>query len=261
MKILFLLFCALLSMSTLAREFDTVLMVSIDALHPAALSEKVSPTLQRLMVPGRYTLEGLSVSPPQTLIAHAAMMTGLTPVQSGQQNNDWKPGMAQVAQETLFDFAKQRGYQTAFFYAKQKLGYLLSAAVDVHALARDDGVDQARAFFLQPGRRFVFLHLSGLEDAGADSGWLSPGYLDELTHIDATLSPLLDAVRHRGSYLVVVTSDHAGHERQHGTVHPEDFRLPVIMASDQPVPALGPGAWPITELKALVQGALDTAVR
>ncbi|MBA3057287.1 alkaline phosphatase family protein, partial [Rhodoferax sp.] len=241
MKTLSLIFCALLAGPALATQVDTVLMVSIDALHPAALSEQASPTLQRLMRSGRYTLQGQSVSPPQTLIAHTAMLTGLAPAQSGKQDNNWKPGQPQVARETLLDVAKQRGFQTAYFYAKPKLGYLISAAVDEHALARDDGIDRAQAFFSQPGQRFVFLHISGLEDAGADSGWLSPDYVNELTYIDRTLAPLLDAVAQRGSYLVVVTSDHAGHERQHGTLHPEDFKLPVIMVADRTLPALAPG--------------------
>lgn len=256
MKIWFLLFCWLLAGPVLAREVETVLIVSIDALHPAALSEQASPTLHSLMRSGRYTLQGQSVTPPQTLIAHTAMLTGLTPAQSGKQDNDWKPGLPQVARETLLDVAKQRGFQTAYFYAKPKLGYLMSAAVDEHALARDDGVDRARAFFRQPGGRFVFLHISGLEDAGADSGWLSADYLDELTYIDRTLAPLLGDVAKRGSYLVVVTSDHAGHERQHGTSHPEDFKLPLIMAADQTLPALAPGVFSITDLKSLVQSLL-----
>ncbi|NDP37903.1 MAG: hypothetical protein GZ093_04025 [Rhodoferax sp.] len=256
MKIWLLFFCGLLAGSALAREVETVLMVSIDALHPAALSEQASPTLHRLMRSGRYTLQGQSVTPPQTLIAHTAMLTGLAPAQSGKQDNDWKPGLPQVARETLLDVAKQRGFQTAYFYAKPKLGYLISAAVDEHALARDDGIDRARAFFRQPGRRFVFLHISGLEDAGADSGWLSAGYLDELTYIDRTLAPLLGDVAQRGRYLVVVTSDHAGHERQHGTSHLEDFKLPLIMAADQTLPALAPGVFRITDVKRLVQSLL-----
>lgn len=256
MKIWFLLFCWLLAGPVLAREVETVLIVSIDALHPAALSEKTSPTLHSLMRSGRYTLQGQSVTPPQTLVAHTAMLTGLTPEQSGKQDNDWKPGMAQVAQETLLDVAKQRGFQTAYFYAKPKLGYLISVGVDEHALARDDGIDRARAFFRQLGRRFIFLHISGLEDAGADSGWLSADYLDELTYIDRTLAPLLGDVAKRGSYLVVVTSDHAGHERQHGTSHPEDFMLPLIMAADQTLPAPAPGVFSITDLKSLVQNLL-----
>jgi predicted AlkP superfamily pyrophosphatase or phosphodiesterase len=181
-----------------ASEVETVLIVSIDALHPAALSQKTSPTLVRLMHSGRYTLEGRSVTPPQTLIAHTAMMTGLTPEQSGKQDNNWKPGLPQVARETLFDLVKQRGYQTAYFYAKPKLGYLINAAVDEHALAREDSIDRARAFFGQRDKRFVFLHISGLEDEGADAGWLSDDYLDELTHIDMMLAPLLDDVAKRG---------------------------------------------------------------
>lgn len=256
MRIGLLFFCWLLAASAFAREVETVLIVSIDALHPAALSEQASPTLHSLMRSGRYTLQGQSVTPPQTLIAHTSMMTGLTPAQSGKQDNDWKPGMPQVARETLLDVAKQRGFQTAYFYAKSKLGYLISAAVDEHALARDDGVDRARAFFSRPGRRFVFLHISGLEDAGTDSGWLSADYAEELTHIDRTLAPLLDEVAKRGSYLVVVTSDHAGHERQHGTNHPEDFKLPLITAADQALPALAPGVFHIIDLKRLVQSLL-----
>ncbi len=242
-----------------ASEFDTVLMVSIDALHPAALSEKTSPTLDRLMRSGRYTLEGQSVTPPQTLIAHTAMMTGLTPEQSGKLDNDWKPGLPQVARETVFDLVKQRGYQTAYLYAKPKLGYLISAAVDEHALARNDGIDRARAFFGRTGRRFVFLHISGLEDEGADAGWLSEDYLDELTYIDMMLAPLLDDVAKRGRYLVLVTSDHGGHERQHGTLHPEDFKLPLIMAASHLLPPLKTGVFPITELKRLLHNTLVAA--
>lgn len=261
MKPILLLFFFLFARPVLASEVETVLIVSIDALHPAALSDKTSPTLDRLMHSGRFTLQGRSVTPPQTLIAHTAMMTGLTPEQSGKQDNDWKPGQVQVARETLFDLAKQRGFRTAYFYAKPKLGYLISAAVDEHALARDDGIDRAQTFFGKPGRRFVFLHISGLEDEGADAGWLSEDYLDELAYIDMMLAPLLDDVAKRGRYLVLVTSDHAGHERQHGTSHPEDFKLPLIIAASQSLAPLASGVFNITELKQLLQKTLDATER
>ena len=259
MKTGLMLFFLCLATPLFASEIQTVLIVSIDALHPAALSQKTSPTLDRLMHSGRYTLEGQSVTPPLTLIAHTAMLTGLTPAQSGKQDNDWKPGLPQVARETLFDLAKQRSFHTAYFYAKPKLGYLISAAVDVHALARDDGIDRAKAFLAQADKRFVFLHISGLEDEGADAGWLSEDYLEELNYIDTMRAPLLDEVAKRGRYLVLVTSDHGGHERQHGTLHPDDFKLPLIMAASHPLPPLAPGVFHITELKRLVHDTLVTA--
>ena len=243
----------IIAMPALAGEVETVLIVSIDALHPDALSEKNSPTLYALMRSGRYTLAGKSTDPPKTLIAHTAMMTGLTPEESGKRDNDWKPGMPQVARESLFDDARQRGFRTAFFYAKQKLGYLLSAAVDEHALARDEGIGLARAFFSKDGRRFVFLHLSGLEDAGTDSGWLSPEYLEELREIDLALAPLLNDAGKRGAYLIAVTSDHAGHDRLHGTSHPDDFRRPLIMVADRGLPPLAAGAFHITGLRDIIK--------
>lgn len=259
MKAGLLVFFLALGVPVFASEIETVLVVSIDALHPAALSQRTSPNLDRLMQSGRYTLNGHSVTPPQTLIAHTAMMTGLTPEQSGKQDNDWKPGQPQVARETVFDLAKQRGFHTAYFYAKPKLGYLINAAVDEHALARDDGIDRARTFLGKADRRFVFLHISGLEDEGADAGWLSDDYLDELNYIDMMLAPLLDEVAKRGRYLVLVTSDHAGHERQHGTLHPDDFKLPLIMAASHDLLPLAPAVFHITELKRLLHSTLVAA--
>lgn len=240
-----------------ARDFDSVLIVSIDALHPDALSEKTSPTLHALMRPGRYTREGRSVDPPKTLIAHTAMMTGLAPEENGKTDNDWKPGMPPMSRSTLFDDAKRHGYRTAFYYAKPKLGYLVSKAVDEHALARDDGIDRARAFFGKDGRRFAVLHVSGLEDAGTHYGWLSPEYIDELSYIDMALAPLFEVVSQRGAYLIVVTSDHAGHGRLHGTSHADDFKIPLIIASDRDLPPLPSGTFLITGLRDIVQQILS----
>lgn len=238
------------------REIETVLLVSIDALHPDALSAKTAPTLHALMRPGRFTLAGKSVDPPKTLIAHTAMLTGLTPEQSGKKDNDWQPGQPRVAQTTLFDDARRQGFHTAFYFAKPKLGYLAGAAVDEQALAPDEGIDRARAFFRQGGKRFVLLHVSGLEYAGMNSGWLSPDYLDELTYIDMALAPLFEDIGKRGIWRLIVTSDHAGHERQHGTSHPEDFKLPLILAGNPALPPLSPGVFPITGLRSLVRPML-----
>ena len=250
----FLLPCILFFSIGSAGAADSVLVVSIDALHPAALGAKAMPTLHALMQSGRFTLKGRSVDPPKTLIAHTAMLTGLPPDRNGKRDNDWQPGEPQVAKPTLFDDAKGLGYRTAYYYSKPKLGYLISATVDVHGLESDGGIAQVRDFFRGEGKRFAFLHVSGLEWTGGDSGWLSQAYLDELTDIDAGLAPLFDELRQRGSYAIVVTSDHAGHGRQHGTRHPEDYKLPLIVAGNVvPLPRLPAGNWSVVELRALVR--------
>lgn len=235
-----------------AHAADTVLVVSIDALHPDALSAKTTPTLHALMQSGYYTLDGRSVEPPKTLIAHTAMLTGLPPAQNGKADNDWQPGQPQVGKPTVFDDARKAGYRTAYYYSKPKLGYLVNAAVGAHGLEPHTSIERTLAFIRGKGKRFAFLHVSGLEWAGMESSWLSQDYLDELTQIDAALAPLFTEVSKRGRYAIVVTSDHAGHDTLHGTDHPEDYKLPLILAGNVKLPPLPPGEWLVTGLRALV---------
>jgi predicted AlkP superfamily pyrophosphatase or phosphodiesterase len=215
-----------------AASLQNVVIISIDALHPAALVSGTTPAIFKEMTAGTYTLDGHSTNPPKTLIAHTAMFTGFGPDKSGKSDNQWKPGEPRVDRQTIFDIAKHHGFQTGFFYSKQKLGFLVNNAVDVKHWSREDAIDLAEAFVKKPGRRFVFLHVSGLDSVGPEYGWLSPEYKEELSYIDEYLTPLIRLVKDQENYLIIITSDHAGHDKIHGSQHPEDFRLPFIAHSD-----------------------------
>lgn len=242
-----------------SQSIDTVLVISIDALHPDAMEKGTTPVLGGLMKQGAFTLKGMSVDPPKTLIAHMAMFTGLEPSANGKTDNDWKPGEPQVPKPTIFNTAKRLGYRTAFFYSKPKLAYLVNGAVDEHGLAPDDGVDRARAFISKRGGTFVVLHLSGLEYDGMEYGWLSKEYLETFAEIDRALAPLFEDVQKRGRYVLVVTSDHAGHGKLHGTDHPDDYRLPLIVVSDVVVcREIQDRPYRVTELKTLVERVITT---
>lgn len=242
-----------------SQSIDTVLIISIDALRPDALEKGTTPVLGGLMKQGTFTLKGMSVDPPKTLIAHTAMFTGLEPSANGKTDNGWKPGEQRVTLPTVFDTAKRLAYRTAFFYSKPKLGYLVNGAIDEQGLAPDDGVDRARAFISKRGRTFVVLHLSGLEYDGMENGWLSKQYLETFAEIDRALAPLFDDIRKQGRYLIIVTSDHGGHDRLHGTSHPDDFRVPLIIASDRAkIPDLR-DSYRITGLKGIVEKMLSIA--
>jgi predicted AlkP superfamily pyrophosphatase or phosphodiesterase len=216
-----------------AESFSNVLIVSIDALHPDALSSKTSPIIYRQMISGAYTLRGISTDPPLTLISHTAMFTGLGPAESGKSDNNWQPGEPTVAKNTIFNLAMSNGFLTGYYYSKEKLGFLVNPAVSDHRFSRDNAVDIAYAFFRKPGNHFVFLHVSGLDEVGPVKGWLSPEYLEELSFIDEMLGTLIDTVQRKGDYLIIITSDHAGHGTVHGSNHPDDFKLPFVIASDR----------------------------
>jgi predicted AlkP superfamily pyrophosphatase or phosphodiesterase len=220
------------SSTALAQEPANILVVSIDALVPEALGDETSPFISELMRQGVYSLNGMSVDPPLTLVSHAAMVTGLAPNQGGRLDNDWSPGEPMVQGKTIFLAAKTAGYRTGFFYAKQKLGYLVSSDVDEHKLSAFP-TDEALQF-IRRGNSFTFVHISGLDQVGPEFGWLSKEYLEELGYIDEYLKPLVDEVRSQGEYCIIILSDHGGHEKLHGCGHPEDFRIPIIVLQSQP---------------------------
>jgi len=216
-----------------ANELKNILIISIDALHPKALNPKTSNNLQKLMEQGVYTLDGFSTNPPLTLVSHAAMFSGIGPEKGGRQDNTWHSGQSGIKGETIFNIAKSQGYSTGFFYSKGKLGFLVNQAVDQQKLDSNFSVENAMAFVkISDQKKFCFLHISGLDRTGPVEGWLSPGYMEELFFIDESIAPLIEMVKSKESYLIIVTSDHAGHGTIHGSNHPDDAKLPLIMASD-----------------------------
>jgi predicted AlkP superfamily pyrophosphatase or phosphodiesterase len=226
-----LIFC-LWAVASNATSLKNIIIFSIDALHPAALNARATPTIYKEMREGAYTLDGYSTNPPKTLISHTAMFTGLTPEKNGKMDNQWQSGEPTIQRKTIFDNAKRHGFQTGYFYSKEKLGYLVSDAVDVHRLSRDGSIDLAEAFVGKSGRHFVFLHVSGLDFVGPEYGWLSAEYQEELSYIDDYLTPIIRSVKEQKNYLIIITSDHAGHDKIHGSQHPDDYKLPFIIHSD-----------------------------
>lgn len=243
----------------MAMDFDRVVIVSIDAWHPASISAQRTPVIAALMQQGSYTLNGRSTEPPKTLIAHTAMMTGLSPQQNGKTDNLWSPGDPQVGVPTIFDLARARGYRTGYFYSKRKLGYLENPAIDEAVFDSLGSQEKALGFLKQGGHRFAFVHISGLDVSGPESGWLSEDYLETLFYIDLELKELVDYLQQQGSYLLILTSDHAGHGKEHGTSDPEDYRLPLVVASDRmSFPEIQGRPYRITELRALLDRYLTT---
>lgn len=226
-----LIFC-LWAVASNAASLKNVIIISIDALHPAALNAGTTPTIYGEMRQGAYTQEGQSTNPPLTLISHTAMFTGQGPDKNGKSDNQWQPGEPTIERKTIFNSAKQKGFQTGFYYSKQKLGYLVNEAVDVYRWSRDDAIHFAEAFVRKPGRHFVFVHVSGLDFVGPEHGWLSPEYMEELSYIDEYLTPLIRLVKEQKNFVIIITSDHGGHEKIHGSRHPDDYKLPFIAHSD-----------------------------
>ncbi len=221
------------SFPAFSSEIKSVLIISIDALHPAAIGPETTPNINGLMKQGVFTLDGQSTVPPLTLLSHGAMFSGLGPGRGGRAQNDWRPGEAVIQDKTIFDLAKANRFSTGFFYSKEKLGYLVTDTVDRHEWDPDFSIENGLDFFRNSDdKKFCFLHISGLDRAGPVDGWMSQGYMEEVFYIDQAIAPLIRMVMSKGGYLLMITSDHAGHGKVHGSDHPDDAKLPLVMVSD-----------------------------
>lgn len=117
-------------------ENGSVVVISIDALHPDAIVKIKPKNIGKLIDIGVSNFNGKSVKPPKTLISHTAMVTGKTPIDSGYNSNVWKAGDPTVSGETVFHDARSAGLKTYYIYSKQKLGFLNNSAIDKSIFVR-----------------------------------------------------------------------------------------------------------------------------
>lgn len=146
-----------------------------------------------------------------------------------------------------------------FFYSKEKLGFLVNKALDAHGWSKGFAIDHANEFPKTPGRHFVFLYVSGLDEVGPEYGWLSPEYLEVMMYIDEFLAPVSEYVEKQQKYLIINTSGHAGHGKIHGSQDPEDYKLPFIIYSDvRNVKLYQDIQYSVTDLKKILESLISS---
>jgi predicted AlkP superfamily pyrophosphatase or phosphodiesterase len=218
-----------------------VLLVSIDGLRPDAIQRFDAPTLQRLVREGSYTLAASTITPSKTLPSHTSMLTGEPPERHGVLWNNLATAKADsVTLPTVFGVARSYGYRTAAFFSKSKFQALqLPGTLDFSQAPRgwfgrwsgDRTVDDVEVHLATAKPNLLFVHLTDPDRAGHDTGWMSAAYGRAVARADVAVARMLaaaDVAFGAGNFSVIVTADHGGHERDHGSDHPLDVTIPWI---------------------------------
>ncbi|KIQ53842.1 hypothetical protein SY28_11760 [Meiothermus taiwanensis] len=213
--------------------------VTIDGLRPDALEAAPAPTLQTLMREGAFTLNARSVYPSLTLPCHMSLFHSLPPERHNVLTNTYVPMARPVP--GLFEVLRQARKRSGMFYSWEPLRDLarpLSLSVakliayEHNPEVSDRRVVEAALPYLRSGELdFTFLYLGSVDEVGHLEGWMSPAYLRQVAHVDALLGQVLAGLP--PETVLLVMSDHGGHQRMHGTERPEDMTVPFI--------AWGPG--------------------
>jgi arylsulfatase A-like enzyme len=192
--------------------------------------------LQGLMDRGAFSLQAHTIDPSVTLPSHTSMLTGLCPAKHGVTWNDYIPSKGYAQGTDLFELAHAAGLQTVMFVGKEKLRQITEPAnVDIFKFINDrDLVITAQLLANFPAQFGVlFVHFPTADWMGHEYGWLSAQQLNVLRYGDEALGMILarlDELGIRNETLIIVTADHGGHGKEHGSTQPEDMLIPWIIA-------------------------------
>ena len=215
-----------------------LIVVSIDGLRPDAIDLSRARTLQRLSEEGASARRALTILPSFTLPSHTSMLTGLdVPGHGVTWNDDRFSSLGPIDVPTALEMARAEGCTTAAFFSKRKMRLLdrpgsldrahIPADEHYHFAARM--THEVETFLRFAAADVVFIHLSDVDLAGHVFGWMGPPYRLAVREADAALERMLRAVeRQVGDATVIVTSDHGGSGRTHGTASAEDREIPWI---------------------------------
>ena len=224
-----------------SRLTPHVVLISIDGLRPDAIGTFTTPTLERLMLEGSFTLTASTITPSKTLPSHTSMLTGQPPERHGVLWNNVVSADADIIElPNVFGLARSRGYRTAAFFSKAKFQPLQQPGTLDYSQAPGGWFGRwssARTAadvskHLSTARpNLLFVHLSDPDRAGHSSGWMSAAYGRAVTATDSAISQLLTAADRsfgKENYTVIVTADHGGHDFDHGSADALDVTIPWI---------------------------------
>lgn len=216
------------------RAADRVVVLSIDGLRPDAINSRTR-TLRHLRGHGATAVRADTIESSSTLPSHASMLSGVDVDRHGLDFNGWRPENGRIQAPSVFSIARAAGLSTSLIVAKRKLEHLIHDG-DAE-LFRTGGMfcQRVNAIALPHLREAKdgvhFVHYSDVDAAGHRFGWMSPEYMRAVRRVDACLGRLIEALHARGDLertLVVITADHGGHGRSHGSARRVDRRIPWI---------------------------------
>jgi len=218
---------------------EHALLISIDGLRPDALTLTDTPVLDRLIAEGARTMTCRADMPSVTLPCHQTMLRGVSVARHGINTNTFHPLVRPVP--SLIDAAHQAGLKTGSFYNWEQLRDLSDpGSLNVSYLTREvdspEGDDRVTETALESmertGLHLSFVYLGHLDHAGHHVGWMTEPYLAAITNADRCIGRLIQGVERLGwleNTAVLVTADHGGHEKSHGTEMDEDMLVPWVL--------------------------------
>jgi hypothetical protein len=218
--------------STSQASADLVVLVSVDGFRPDVITPDMR-ALHKLYLQGATPHIARTIDKSATLPSHASMVSGVDPAQHGLNFNSYRPDHGAIAAPTVFSVTHAAGLPTAMFVGKGKLRHLLGKSADASftmaGMFCTKLLKQALPYLQSAERGLLFLHFADPDSAGHRYGWMTTEYEEAAHRADRCVGQVMEAIEASGRAsrtLLLVTSDHGGHNKSHGTRLDVDARIP-----------------------------------
>ena len=212
-----------------------VLLILVDGMRPDGLLGCGNAFADALLEHAQYALDAQTVMPSVTLPCHMSLFHSVTPERHGILTNTYVPQVRPV--RGLCEVLRAAGKTCAFFYNWEELKDLsrpdslawaqyISGHVYGYEAANPRLTDAAISYIQADKPDFAFLYLGWTDAAGHGYGWMGDEYLRSVSGSVDCIKKCIASIP--DDYLVIVTADHGGHGRSHGTEMPEDMTIPVV---------------------------------
>lgn len=213
---------------------NKVILISVDGMRPDGFLACGNPHIHEIMARATYTLDGQTVVPSVTLPCHMSLFHSVPPTRHDITTNRYIPMSHKI--NGLFEQLDNAGKVCAMYYGWEPLrdvarpGSLVYAEY-IHSYAEESVdtllADSALARIAQSHPDFVFLYMVETDEKGGhDNGWMTQTYLDRISIAVDNIRRVLEACGEE--YTVIITADHGGHDRTHGTELTEDMTIPMF---------------------------------
>lgn len=220
-----------------------VILFLVDGMRPDGITAAPTPTMDRILEGGVYTLNARTVMPSVTLPCHVSLFFSAPPERHNILTNTWTPMVRPIP--GLFDVLHQHGLRTASFYNWEQLRDLsspgaLNFSLMMSNLLEPEGrgdlelADYAIRWLTTHPFDFAFIYLGQTDELAHRTGWMSDAYFESLHYADEAMGRVMAALPDDVTY--VVTADHGGHDRHHGTDMDEDMTIPLLIRPSDSMP-------------------------
>lgn len=210
------------------------ILILVDGMRPDSLGEIAKA--QKIIAESSCTMDAQTVYPSVTLPCHISLFHSVTPQRHGTTTNTYMPqvrpinGLCEVLKaedkkcaifynwEEIRDVSRPNSLAHSCFYAGRRIGYKEAGEV-----LTDELIKYAENY--KPD--FTFLYFGYPDWAGHKYGWMTDEYMDSLHNCWDNIEKIMTSLGEEYTY--IITADHGGHDRTHGSDMPEDMFIPVII--------------------------------